>query len=250
MKTKSILISLLFIICFLSYGQKHDLKKMGLHGDVKSLHEYSYQPVDENGKIQKGKLEFSYYNTFNSMGNKLIDIKYGPDGNVDKKYVYTYDNDGYRRTEQQQLSSDGKLIRKITYKYDEQGNLIEDNSFSPEGKPEKKITYKYDNNGNVIEDNSFDAEGKLMKRFTYTYDGSSNKIENSRFSSQGALDSKVTYKYDDKNNIIEETVTNANGTVVITTYTYEYDRQNSWIRMVRFTDKKAVSIIEREIEYY
>ena len=181
MKIKSGIVYLAFIFCCQLYGQNSDLKRLSLNGNVKIIRERSYQAVEKDGKVEKGELEFSYYNSFNKEGNKVDDIRYTPEGTPDKKYVYSYDTLG-RRTEQDQFNSDEILLRKIIYKYDENGNLTEDNSFNAEGLLEKKYTYKHDNHGNIIEDNSFGPDNVLLKKYTYKYDEAGNRVENCRYS--------------------------------------------------------------------
>jgi len=247
MKTKSLVI-LAFIFSSHLYGQKNDLKKLNLNGKIKSIHEY-YQTFTEKDTSKKSLQTLSYFNHFDKQGNKIEDIKYSPDGKVDKKYEYLYNKFG-QRTEQNQYTSDEKLSRKITYKYDEKGNITEDNSYSSEGKLEKKFTYKYDEKGNVIEDMSFDSNNKLQKKFTHSYDNTGNKIENNRYSAQGTLDKKINYKYNIYMDVIEEIFTNIDGSKVNYYYEYKYDKKNNWTEKTSCKEKEIISIITREIKYY
>ena len=249
MKKTSILIYISILFCLSVNGQISDLRKLAIHGDVKSNHESSFTPVEMDGKIQNGAIEYSFFNRFNVSGNKIEDIKYTPEGKPDKKYEYIYDGFG-RRIEQDQSGTDGKLTRKIIYKYDEIGNLTEDNSYNPEGKLEKKYTYKYDNQGNVIEDKSFDADNTLLKRFTYTFDATGNKIENKRYSAHDILEKTISYHYDISGNLTEEITVLPDQTQSEFTYVYEFDNQHNWVRKIKFQDKKPVNILVRELEYY
>jgi hypothetical protein len=250
MKIKAIIVISTCIFSFqVMHSQVNDLKKLTLHGNVKSLRERFYKPVTKEGNIEKGELEYSYFNTFNNLGNKTDDLKYSADGKIDKTYAYKYDSLG-RRIEQNQFTSDGKLSRRIIYKYDEKGNITEDNSYNHEGSFDKKYTYKYDSQRNVIEDNSFDSSHKLLKKFTYDYDGSGNKSESSQYTADGKPDKKSVYKYDMNRNIIEETITTPDGMQVRYTYLYEFDKKYNWTRKIKFSEGKAVNLVEREIEYY
>jgi len=248
MKTKSLVI-LTFILCFHSYGQKNDLFKLNLKGNIKNIRETYYQINKNDAKIQDTSIDFSYLNTFDKQGNKKEDLKYDAEGKMDKKYEYIYDKLG-RRIIQDQYNSDGKLNRKLTYKYDEKGNITEDNSYTSEGKLEKKYTYQYDAKGNVTEDKSFDSENKFRKKYTYSYDASGNKIENNRYNAEGMPDKRVIYKYDDKGNVIEEIQTANDGEKTVYVYEYKYDIRQNWIQKNSFREKNIVSIIKREIGYY
>jgi nitrous oxidase accessory protein NosD len=153
MKTKTVIIFLTFYLmiffCSTIFGQKNDLRKLNLNGNIKSIREFSYKAIEKLGDIQKGKAGFFYYNFFSNKGNKIEDNRYNPDGSLVKKYIYKYNSKG-NRIEENQFTSEDILIRKITYKYDKKKNIIEDNSYTPEGKQDKKYTYKYDNKGNII----------------------------------------------------------------------------------------------------
>lgn len=228
MKTKTVISSLtLFLMiffCSTMLGQKNDLKKLNLNGNVKSIREFSSITIENFGDIQKDKAKLSYYNIYSNNGNKIEDNRYNSDGSLNKKFTYKYDSTG-NRIEQNQFTSDDSLIRKITYKHDKQGNIIEDNSYTPDGNLDKKFTYKYNNKG--------------------------NRIENSIFTSQGNLDKKFIYKYDDKGNVIEENCYSSDGSLLSKdTYKYEYDNHQNWNRQTGFEDEKPKYIIEREIEYY
>jgi len=222
MKTKTLVV-LAFIFCSQVNGQKSDVTKLNLKGNVKSIRESMYQVNKKEGKIHDTILEYVYYNTFDKQGNKIEDFKYDTKGKIDKKYEYIYDNLG-RRIFQNQYASDGKLNRKMNYIYDEKGNITEDNSFT--------------------------SEGKLGKKYTYTYDISGNKLENNRYTTDGRLDKKVNYKYDDKGNVIEEIQTANDGKKAVYSFEYTYNTQNNWIQKDSFNGKLIVSIIKREIEYY
>ncbi|MDT8309442.1 MAG: hypothetical protein RQ866_07905, partial [Bacteroidales bacterium] len=104
----SLLIASLTITSAALHGQQTDLKKMNLHGDISYIHERIYTPEEHNNKIIPGTLTASYSNYFNRLGNKTTDIRYNPEGSVDKRYLYSYDEEG-RRVLQQQYRDDSTL---------------------------------------------------------------------------------------------------------------------------------------------
>jgi hypothetical protein len=61
---------------------------------------------------------------------------------------------------------------------------------------DSKRTYKYDDKGNKIEENSYKTDGSLNYRWTYKYDNKGNKIERNTYNSDGSLGDKTTYKYE------------------------------------------------------
>ncbi len=70
----------------------------------------------------------------------------------------------------------GKSRKKVLCKYNEKGNLIENNDYNSDGSLYEKYIYKYDSKGNLIEINSYKSDGSLREKNTYKYDSKGNKI--------------------------------------------------------------------------
>ena len=122
------------------------------------------------------------------------------------------------------------LELKWIYKYDKEGNNIENSLFSPSNEYQivsnklirkrrseeddlSKFIYKYDSNNNKIEYSNYDSDGSLLSKRIYKYDSNNNKIEESNYNSEGELTdgrfllgelSKIIYKYDSNNNVTEQ----------------------------------------------
>ena len=64
----------------------------------------------------------SYFTTYNENGNKIENNYYNSDGSLGFKNTYKYDENGNNIEECRY--EDGKIEYKITYKYDEKGNKI------------------------------------------------------------------------------------------------------------------------------
>jgi len=61
---------------------------------------------------------------------------------------------------------------------------------------------------------------------------------------------KWIYKFDDKGNGIEEYYYRPDGTSTKTTFKYEFDSKNNWIKKIMYINEKPVLVNERIIEYY
>jgi YD repeat-containing protein len=72
------------------------------------------------------------------------------------------------------------------------------------GDMSRKIITKFNNDGNVIEQNRYDSHGALMVKWKYTYDENGNMIERNMYDSD--VESEVKWKctYDENDNIIEK----------------------------------------------
>lgn len=242
---------ILFYIIFIQSicGQNNDLLNLNLKNNVETLTEYYYTATVAEDQIHKERLEAYYTNQFNFDGYKTEDIRYFPDGSVDKKYIYIRDSLD-RRIEQLQYSSDDRIIRKILYLYDESGNLKEDQSLTPDGTPEKKFVYIYDSEGHVTEDRSYNNENELLKRFTYQYDDNGQRVLNRRYGANGDPEREIHFVYDVYGNTSEEIIHFPDGKITKNRFEYNYDIYGNWTRKIIFTSEKPFQIIEREIKYY
>ena len=98
------------------------------------------------------------------------------------------------------------LITKYIYRYDDNGNHIEDDWYDADGKLKLKYLFKYDDRGNRIERVQYDADGKLIGKLLPKYDDRGNQIEKASYDADDKLEWKnpYKYKYDDNGNMTEQ----------------------------------------------
>ena len=247
--------STLFLIVNFSFAQT----KIGgpffgdevLKGKVSFFSDSTYNFVEKFGEIEKGGRRCNFKYKYDEKGNKIEgheypnlydhdDFKCDEKGNkiegtkfdvnrdrgsYEYKYTYKYDEKGNMIEENYYKSSE--LNYKSKYKYDEKGNKIEENWYNSAGGLWYKLTYKYDVKGNKIEQINNNADGSLFYKYTYKYDVKGNKIEEN-------INRKYTYKYDVKGNMIEFNGSNADGSLV--RRTYKYDVKGNIIEMNDYND--------------
>ena len=111
--------------------------------------------------------------------------------------------------------------------------------------------YKYDVDGNEIENIIF-KNGSPHQKSNYSYDENNNKVLEKVYDSNGIIVSKDEYKYDSFRNIIEKNSINPidNTLDYSTTYEYKYDNKQNWIQMIVLKNGIADYIEKRRIEYY
>jgi len=111
-----------------------------------------------------------HVSTYDKMGHEIRRDQYKHDGILSDKYVVAYDGAGNRTVESHEykdgrrtrssrtvstfdiagkktaemLYLDGNLSHKMTWKYDDKGNLLEDIRYGPDGSPSEKSTFIYD----------------------------------------------------------------------------------------------------------
>nr|NQU90604.1 hypothetical protein [Bacteroidota bacterium] len=100
----------------------------------------------------------------------------------------------------------GKIQRyKITYKYDNNNNLIEEIYYEQHTSEFKdKEVNKYNDMDLIIEQSTFNSSGKIKEMIIFKYDMSKKLIEKNRYNSRGSLTKKWLYKYDKNGQKIEE----------------------------------------------
>ena len=118
-----------------------------------------------------------------------------------------------------------KFTNRFTFKYDENGLLVEFVRYGDSGEVEARGRPKYDKNGNKVEDVMYDVNGNIWSKFVYKYDKKGNKVECLDFQpGVGFAAQKFTYKYDSKGNMVEQIMyTNAMKEKVRQKHAYKYD---------------------------
>ena len=304
----------LFLIVNFSFAQtkiENDLTKDSLKGKVSFYSESSYKLVEKFGEIEKGGEFFKHTYKFDEKGNMIEEITSKAYGNLNSKFTYKYDvkgneievntyvTDGTNKARaceninwrMKEKLGDNRFINnlaycsyidvknfikfKYSYKYDEKGNMIEQNSYNDDGSLCFKTKSKYDEKGNKIELIIYYTDGSLCCETTYKYDEKGNKIEQIiyyhengnqsiettyEYDEKGNMiekysyPSKMTYEYDEGGNVIEEDSYEYGDLSRKCTYKYEFDAMNNWIKLTSITKTVGVpkDITERVrvIKYY
>jgi hypothetical protein len=155
---------------------------------------------NHNGNI----VECSFYYVNGSLFKKLINkysdkegnyiveqIRYSAFNNVESKTLIKNDNMG-NMIERNVFNASGIHLRRVVSKHDGNGNETEQIWYNSAGNLEEKYTYKYNEYGSKIEENSADR-GHIT--FSYLYDNLGNVIEENHFMQDRSLNKSVTYKY-------------------------------------------------------
>jgi|SRR5690554_1421603 len=156
----------------------------------------------------KGKLERKEATKYDENGNRIEKVRYNSNGKIEYKESVRYDDKG-NETEINYYELD-KLVEKeeYVYKYDNEGNKIEEEGslYDSEGelKDRQKNVNKYNRKGNLIEEIRYDLKGNLEHKLTYKYDKNDNETEVCRYNSDGKLIYKRSQRIDNKGNTLEE----------------------------------------------
>ena len=130
-----------------------------------------------------------------------LNSKFGEEqiGNIKRKTVFKFNNDG-NKIEESRYDSDGELEWKSKYTYDEKGNKIEEIRYNSD-KYLLKHKYIYDEKGNLLGINLYDSDGEFLSKSKYTYDKKDNIIEERLYNVNNVLEepmelitNEITYR--------------------------------------------------------
>ncbi len=196
-------------------------------GDEESLSKRKENKDVDEDSMYVGLCEHNIYK-YDDKGNRTERLTYyGAHGTLSSKYSYKYDNNG--KLIEVEVSTDIGAWSEI-FKYDDKGNNLERGCYNSNGTLTEKRTYKYDDNGNLIEETQyikksiFADKGKsdYTSKSIFKYDDNSNRIEET-FYVANDLTSKSICKYDDNGNRVEEAKYNDKGImtgIITSSYTY------------------------------
>ena len=205
----------------------NDLKEMGFNGDIETIKWTDYELNLEWGEEQIGEIRDVYITQFNNDGNKIEENIYDKGVDLKIKYKWTYDENGNLLEKNTYWSGD--LYSKTKYTYDENGNLSEENLYGTSGNV-WKTKYTYDEKGNKIETKEYGYDGDLDWIYKYTYDENGNLLEQNKCGPKGSVESNTKYTYDEKGNLLEKNEYNFRGSLK-RVWKYTYDEKGNRIEM-------------------
>lgn len=196
-----------------------------VYGDIDSMVFLSSHRDDSEAKIvlkfnEKGDVDVvSFFLNDSLLHNTKVDYKYDEKGfpsesvstitkgnnTYTKKITYRYNDQG-RIANLTAYQSDGEIDANINYIYDDNGQLIEEESVSDLWYP--KMTYNYDEKGNMTELTCYDdpKSKNFEEKIVYKYNKKGKLTEMNVLTSEGDIYLNYKLKCDKRGNVTDETV--------------------------------------------
>ncbi|HTB06865.1 MAG TPA: hypothetical protein VK806_07935 [Bacteroidia bacterium] len=282
MKFKLVLISLLSL-ALLSFtgGSKHKTgwEKLNLKGKVKTYRELTYNVVVNGSDVFKGdSLKYEKDYTFDANGN-IIEQDENTPGGEKYKTVSVFNSKGQciKTVQEDNYTPTNKNTYSTEYKYDLNGNKIEEDEHMNSERGYTRTIYKYDssasqalfyfimgsdsnkqgklrydNKGNLIEEDMYDLQsGKLEMKTTNTYDTLIKSTEVVDYSSEGTVEKRQVRKCDMHGNVYECTDYYPDGKVMNKWENkIEYDKLGNMVKQVVYKNNWPVEYTVFEIAFY
>ena len=124
---------------------------------------------------------------------------------------YAWDEKGKNNLSVTRRNANNTPFDRIVMKY-KKDRLIEKITYNAQENPTNKITYFYDQKGNVTGENFYYSSDVLQFKTNYTYNDKNQKVAETHYNKDGKVDYKTTYTYSGDKVVATET-TNAAGDV-------------------------------------
>ena len=255
-----LLISCLFSGCLVDAHIKSNKEQDGLQGSVRTVRveKTLCSKVGTNISEGQGSREVSQV-TYNVKGNKTEEAKYGVDGSLISRSIFTYDaaeqlievkvqnaddSISLKRAYKHIPSRDGKKVEEAVFKdgttlltkavsvYDQKGRVIELATYDPSGIPSIKQIISYDASGQLIEIDYYQGNNSLMGKSVFLYDTHGTLKEKIDYSAAGPQSGRTVFskevkeeervdvsEYDADSNLLKRE-----------TYVRKFDSHGNWIK--------------------
>lgn len=231
-----------------------------LNGQIKSVKEYNYWAVEDNGVMVKGEI-ISRQERDSILWSYDFTCLFDEEGLLNKT-TYFADNKVFGEWN---IEYTDKLISKAIWTVNDtvkfyRINHHDENNYLSSGEGYNGLTdslaynylFKTNDAGFITESKVYNANNELLNRYTYLMDTRNLTNEFKRHNSSDSLIYKKLWTYNEKGFYITFKKMNANNEIT-RNYTVEYtkyDKMGNWTNLIINEEDRIRIITEREYEYY
>ena len=271
-----------FIVCRdIEYaGSGNDREKLPVHGKVKKVRQNSYVAVPKGAQaVDKGEKKGLFFVCeFDENGRKTREEVFSETGVPTKNIRYEYDENG-NLSKESYYTPANELTGSKNYLYDKEGRLKHCSVLDGKGQAVRRDVFRYDLEGNPVQEVGYKADGTKCQEFRYIYDSYGQQVERKvlvrpegdepvypvrrAYNFQGRIvgeeyllspgtgSNVYTYRYNAKGEMISGTE-RLDGQTEETKYVYKFhkDDRGNWKIRIKYVNDVPVVYEEREYVYY
>lgn len=218
---------------------KTDLEQDNLKGRVKRVIGYEIENYDPK---RNSPQKISYEDVYNPQGRKIEKIFYEEDGNISSKETWKYDEQGNLLENNRDSYYEGvHSFSLLTCKYDEKGNKIEEiwdsNSSST------KFIWKYNEKEELIEYIRYEDEtvSRKRKRIYYEVGERGNRVKTIWYQYELGKAFNVERYYNEHEKLIEAIYYEENGNIS-SKETWKYDDKGNLIEHIEYNKNGKIDL--------
>jgi|GEM_PF-3679431 len=207
-----------------------------------------------------GKVKSFKNHTFYNGGMQNADWReFNENGKIIKDYYYNSKDTTWEISNHKIYNDKGLLIENngsydsFSYKYDDNGNEIEEYQVKEDGTPYLKTIRTFDKKGNIISKDYDYFKDKSNFKWVMSYNNKNNILESKYYNYNGELDRHYIYKYKNDTILMSVHKINPNGTKKITSKrTFEETSEYTIEKFIEYfeEDKKEGEIYTSRIKVY
>ncbi|MGD9977352.1 MAG: hypothetical protein AB7S54_05405 [Bacteroidales bacterium] len=181
------------VYTYFDNGKQNEIIKYNSANDVEERWHFEHKANVSTITIYKvgGKVDRTITRTYDNRSNLVDETNYSGAGKELGRTVYDFNSKGLMNSKTEYYG--GNLRATYTYVYDQDNQLVEVYQTNPNGEKFLYSAYKYDGNGNMLEEKWFDGQpGDYSKRnFKLDSKGNINEVE----AYYSDYNYKVVYRY-------------------------------------------------------
>ncbi|MBX3008788.1 MAG: hypothetical protein KF816_12270 [Melioribacteraceae bacterium] len=164
--------------------------------------------------------------SFDKNGLRTEHIRYKSTGEIDLVYSFKYDEEG-RVIEMITRNGQDVMMGKRQTVFDKNGNEIEQVIINQRGAVEVRSVSEYDKNNNFKEIKNYSPKGDIVNTQTFLHNGNVSKSIHKGF--DGKISQEVDLTYNEMGLIVKEETKTPAGNILVT---YKYDDKGNLIEHV------------------
>lgn len=231
---------------------------MEVKGPAKEIIEYIYNGKLNETSVDTAKKPAKRIMDFDTDGNKTAEIFLSSKGALLKKYTFDYHQKN--KVTVSEFDANSQVTEIYVFNYDDNRQLVGRDGYKPQLETAiLKTAYKYDANGNRIEEDNYFGVNLLLKDLFF-YDGKYRKDKVETYDMKGKLFSVSKFKYDAHGDLtqLDHDVFMAGAKDNTTNKYQEKDKYGNWLLDIStqngddFLMGKTVNkkIVKRSIKYF